>query len=354
MPRESGRASTVASKFSRRFQHTLSLKGAIHVGDALTARLTRASPLPPGESPADVPEQCRVELEGEFHGASVMVSCRLAGQFSVQWSEAEGHFPAGQSNLYTLCDEQGKPEIDWIIRGLAKQHPQVVEKAEDAVGAKLVHGLLLANSERSVNLAVKLFKINPQLLLGTHGQHSRDKPVFSGEGSMHIVAVNKRLAAAKAMVRTAVRHLTPAQVLEMLSQSCTGQFFVGAPMCYFGGSVMSYLAVFGLFIPVLPLLESLPDERKAALACRGKLYHKYTAMHATVMAGRVPEFNALIKYGADEFALDADGYSPMRLAVKMGMRARCPSPWPAPSGPHPNLSLNLSPRSETPHPNTNP
>ena len=49
MPRESGRASTVAAKFSRRFQHTLSLKGAIHVGDALTARLTRASPLPPGD-----------------------------------------------------------------------------------------------------------------------------------------------------------------------------------------------------------------------------------------------------------------------------------------------------------------
>jgi hypothetical protein len=338
MSRESGRASTVATKLSRRFQHTISLKGAIHVGDALTARLTRA---PLRELPVDVTEQCRVKLEGGFHGASVMVSCKLAGQFSVQWSEAEGHFPAGQSNLYTLCDEQGKPEIDWIIRGLAKQHPHVVEKAEDAVGAKLVHGLLLANSERSVNLAVKLFKINPQLLLGTHGQHSRDKPVFSGEGSMHIVAVNKRLTAAKAMVRMAVRHLTPAQVLEMLSQSCAGQFFVGAPMCYFGGSVMSYLAVFGLLIPVLPLLESLPDERKAALACRGKLYHKYTAMHATVMAGRVPEFNALIKYGADEFALDADGYSPMRLAVKMGMRARCPSPWPAPSGPHPFLSLTL-------------
>lgn len=269
----------------------------------------------------DTTAQCCVELEGEFYGTSVMVSCNLERQFSIEWSEVKDHFPQGQSNVYTLSDDQGKPEIEWIIRGLAEQHPQVVEKAEDAVGAKLVHGLLVANSERSVNLAVKLFKINPRLLLGTHGQHSAiKKPVFTGEGSMHIVAVNQRLDAAMAMVRTAVRHLTPAQVLEMLSQSCTGQFFWNPPMRYFGGSVMSYLAVFGLLVPVLPLLESLPDERKAALACRGKKYHKYTALHAVVMAGRVPEFDALIKCGIDEFAEDADGYTPMQLSVKMGMR----------------------------------
>ena len=269
----------------------------------------------------DMTAQCCVELEGEFYGTSVMVSCNLERQFSIEWSEVKDHFPQGQSNVYTLSDDQGKPEIEWIIRGLAEQHPQVVEKAEDAVGAKLVHGLLVANSERSVNLAVKLFKINPRLLLGTHGQHSAiKKPVFTGEGSMHIVAVNQRLDAAMAMVRTAVRHLTPAQVLEMLSQSCTGQFFWNPPMRYFGGSVMSYLAVFGLLVPVLPLLESLPDERKAALACRGKKYHKYTALHAVVMAGRVPEFDALIKCGIDEFAEDADGYTPMQLSVKMGMR----------------------------------
>ena len=274
----------------------------------------------------DITAQCRVELEGEFRGTSVMVSCKLERQFSIEWSEVKDHFPHGQSNLYTLSDDQGKPEIEWIIRGLAEQHPQVVEKAEDAVGAKLVHGLLVANSERSVNLAVKLFKINPRLLLGTHGQHSLwvgarcTKPVFVGEGSMHIVAVNQRLDAAMAMVRTAVRHLTPAQVLEMLSQSCTGDFFWDPPMRYFGGSVMSYLAVFGLLVPVLPLLESLPDERKEALACRGKKYHKYTVLHAVVMAGRVPEFDALIKLGTNEVTEDADGYTPMQLAVKMGMR----------------------------------
>ena len=274
----------------------------------------------PDTRDVDVTAQCCVKLEGEFIGTSVMVSCKLEGQFSLQWEKVEGHFPAGQSNVYHISDAHGKPELEFIIRGLTRQHKQVVAKAEDSVGAKLVHSLLVANNERSVNLAIELFKITPRLLLGTHGQHSPNKLLFKGEGSMHIVAVNKRLAAAETMVRTAVRHLTPAQVLEMLSQSCTGLFFGSAPMRYFGGSVMSYLAVFGLLIPVLPLLESLPDERKTALACRGKKYHKYTALHAVVMAGRVPEFDALIKYGCDEFAMDADGYSPMRLSVKMGMR----------------------------------
>ena len=91
-------------------------------------------------------------------------------------------------------------------------------------------------------------------------------------------------------------------------------------MCYFGGSVIAYLSVFGILVPVLQLLESLPAERAAAMHVRGKLYYKYSPLHATVMAGRVPEFDALVKYGADEFAKDADGFTPMLLAVKMGMR----------------------------------
>ena len=248
-----------------------------------------------------------------------MVSCVLAGQFTLEWSEVSGCFPAGRSNLYTLSDAHGKPEVEPIIRGLAAQHPEVVAMAEDAVGAKLVHGLLVANSERSIKLALELFEIHPPLLLGTHGQNSADKPVIKGEGSMHIVAVNQRRYAVEFMVRTAVRRMSPAQVQELLSQTCTGLFFKGAPMRYFGGSVMAYLSVVGLLIPVLPLLESLPEERMAALHCRGKR-HAYTALHATVLAGRVPEFNALVKYGSDEFAEDRDGFNPMQLAVQMGMQ----------------------------------
>ena len=268
----------------------------------------------------DVTAQYRVDLGGDFIGEQVRVSCKLDGQFSLEWSEVPGRFPAGRINLYFLLDNHEMPELEWIIRGLTEQHPQVVAQAEDSVGAKLVHGLLLANNERTVQLAVELFEIHPPLLLGTHGQHSDNKPVFSGEASLHIVAVNKRVAAAEAMVRTAVRCLTPAQVLEMLTQSVTGLFFKEAPMCYFGGSVIAYLSVFGILVPVLQLLESLPAERAAAMHVRGKLYYKYSPLHATVMAGRVPEFDALVKYGADEFAKDADGFTPMLLAVKMGMR----------------------------------
>ena len=190
------------------------------------------------------------------------------------------------------------------------------------VGAKLIHSLLVANNERSINLALQLIEDHPPLLLGTHGQEAGEaKPVFSGEGAMHIVAVNKQRTAVEAMVRTAVKCLTPAQVEEVLTQTCTGVFFKGAPMRYFGGSVMAYLCVFGHLIPVLPLLQSLPDGLVLrTLECRGRRYFKYTPLHATVMAGRVPEFDVLIEYGCNEFAEDADGFTPMRLAVKMGMR----------------------------------
>jgi hypothetical protein len=221
--------------------------------------------------------------------------------------------------MYTLSDAHGKPELESILQGLTAQHPKVVEQAEDAVGAKLVHCLLVANHERSIKLALELIEIHPPLLLGTHGQHSANKPVFTGEGSLHIVAVNKRGAAVETMVRTAVRHLRPEQIEELICQSCTGLFFKAAPTRYFGGSVMAYLSIFGLLIPVLPLLDELPEARKAALCMRGGK-HEYTPLHATVVAGRMPEFDALIACGCDEFAEDRDGLTPMRLAVKMGMR----------------------------------
>jgi hypothetical protein len=166
----------------------------------------------PEEQPVDVNAQCAVDLPGEFIGTTVIVSCKLEGQFSLEWSEASGHFPAGQSNMYTLSDAHGKPELESILQGLTAQHPKVVEQAEDAVGAKLVHCLLVANHERSIKLALELIEIHPPLLLGTHGQHSANKPVFTGEGSLHIVAVNKRGAAVETMVRTAVRHLPPSKL----------------------------------------------------------------------------------------------------------------------------------------------
>jgi hypothetical protein len=222
--------------------------------------------------------------------------------------------------LYTLSDAHfpARGALESIVHALTEQHPEVVARAEDAVGAKLVHCLLVGNNLRSINLALELFEIHPPLLLGTHGQHSANKPVFTGEGSLHIVAVNQRCEAAVAMVRTAVSRLRTEEVQELLTQTCTGLFFKGAPMRYFGGSAMSFLSVFGVLVPVLPLLDSQPDVRRAALSCKGK--RGYTALHATVMAGRVPEFDALIYHGCDEFAEDRDGLTPMRLAVKMGMR----------------------------------
>ena len=77
-----------------------------------------------------------VELQGEFIGTSVMVSCTLHDVVRLQWTEVEGHFPAGQSNLCLLSAADGKPELESIVRGLTAQYPQVVEEAEDRVRAR--------------------------------------------------------------------------------------------------------------------------------------------------------------------------------------------------------------------------
>ena len=84
------------------------------------------------------------------------------------------------------------PMVTALILLLAQQHPQKIAEIEDGVGAKILHCLALANSGESISLLKALVKQDAHLLLGVHGQHSeKPKPVFFGEGTLHIVAVNK-------------------------------------------------------------------------------------------------------------------------------------------------------------------
>ena len=79
-------------------------------------------------------------LADEFQGAEVVVSLKLEGQFTLQWTESKGHFPAGEVCVYAIAADHSRPEIDHMVRALAMQHSSVIVKAEDVVGAKLVHG----------------------------------------------------------------------------------------------------------------------------------------------------------------------------------------------------------------------
>ena len=158
-------------------------------------------------------------------------------------------------------------------------------------------------------------------------------------------------------------------MLALLSQTCTGTFFKDAPICYFGGTPLSYLAVFGglhvlkvcmqplhskatahsepppfrpasyftrLLRPLRPCtrrpiytracrhptthrsgsnpsaqaLDSLPDERAAALRI-GCCHYGFKPLHAAAAAGRTAEFDVLTReYGCNALDLDHEGLCP--------------------------------------------
>ena len=136
-PKPAARPRRVSSVFHK--PHEECAKGARAPCQQPSMRVTQRALWLASESETtgvDVTAQCCVDLSGEFSGTKVMVSCKLEGQFSLEWSEASGHFSAGSINLYTLSDTHGNLELESIIRGLTAQHPEVVEKAEDAVRAR--------------------------------------------------------------------------------------------------------------------------------------------------------------------------------------------------------------------------
>ena len=83
-----------------------------------------------------------------------------------------------------------KAVLDLMIEQLVTQWPEVRE-LRDISGAGLIHCLVLANNKDSLSLAMRLFHINPRLLLCVHEEGGGETAgKFKGEGSLHILAVN--------------------------------------------------------------------------------------------------------------------------------------------------------------------
>ena len=74
-------------------------------------------------------------------------------------SKAERAFFAAEAESRGLSAPQ--------VQELVAQRPEV-EEIEDSSGARLVHALLVANNEASLELAARLFEANPRLLLQVH------------------------------------------------------------------------------------------------------------------------------------------------------------------------------------------
>ena len=64
----------------------------------------------------------------------------------------------------------------------------------DEVGAYAIHGLAVCNTPESVALVIELYRQRPALMKHLHTSHRAGIPLFVGESTLHIFAVNERCA----------------------------------------------------------------------------------------------------------------------------------------------------------------
>lgn len=260
-------------------------------------------------------------------------------------------------------DTQGKAqqieELQIIFTQLIKQHFKHVEKLRDISGAALVHNLLLANNKHSVSLAMKLFKLEPLLLLCIHQNGRKEGSqdmirVFDGEGSLHILAVNKLEDEFKALVELAYKELSTEEnkFEKLLMQKAHGSFFKDNAM-HLGSTPLAYAAAFGLE-KVFERLFVTTDTAKALLtpsqqmlvlngakeweanklngdkepALFGEPHYGHYPIHAVVDSDNTKMYDLLVdQCGALSMQVEKgcpltgpEQLTPLQLAAKLGRR----------------------------------
>ena len=321
-------------------------------------------------------------LQLKYHDNAVMYLSNR-DRMTIEWDEVPGVIEAGSVNLveypkmelrdaadnamrrFSMPEQSGQrleqsparrrqrsrqpgPEAEAVlaelILRLVTQHFDKIETVDDISGAKLVHCLLLANTDESVALAVRLFEARPRLLLGVHagkGDH-RTGAIFEGEGSLHILAVNRRTSPLVRLLRLASNSLSTEDFKRLLSQRVEGPFFEGEPMCSFGATPVSYMACFGQREPLQVLFGQDPslssglvdDEFRDQLlhspAAKGGKFGFYP-LHAVVACDLPDMFDFLVNScGAVaerdlsdgdvvvDVVRDGEGLTPLQLSAKLG------------------------------------
>ena len=79
--------------------------------------------------------------------------------------------------------------------------------SRDAVGASLLHALVIADTDESLELAMHVYMAKPELLLLTH----IDETPFAGQNALHVLAVNRREQELCALVELAASRLARTQ-----------------------------------------------------------------------------------------------------------------------------------------------
>ena len=227
----------------------------------------------------------------------------------------------------------------------------------DEVGAFAIHALVVCNTPESLELSMELFERVPALLAQVHVKHRAGFPLFSGESSLHICAVNKREKEFIKIVQLAMSKLEPEVAREMITSHTEGVFFTAKPMQLYGSSALAYACIFEQRQSIVELLKTgfvSFNSRQDACKMTG-----FMPLHCIVANGLLAMYEYVTaelphELRADEShvtkigtVMQAGGLSSLQLAAKMSdhrifrhiLKRQCAILWVW--GPVTQFSLNL-------------
>lgn len=256
-----------------------------------------------------------------FTKPATKVLLNSKGQHTLEWSESlnldKTSIPPGSLNLYTYPGGFSGPELALLKRVLlhmASSAPQLFD-VPDPVGAYVIHALIVCNTEESLELSFAILDMLPRLVLQTH-----DAPIFTGEGSIHILCANRREEHACRMLGIAQKHLHHEELSSFLNTQASGLFFESPPMCSYGDSPLAYACVFGL----RKLTRAMLDTGHVSLNSNpGEILGLYP-LHAVVANGLRNEYDFLTSELPEALRADKDKYTEEGRLISMGMEQMQP------------------------------
>ena len=315
----------------------------------------------------------KVSLPG-LAPTTIHVALDISGQHTLTWDSALHDtasgaevLPAGRANLYLYPlvstferdeggERAGQPSgsssrrnlssssrsnsllpagaaldaLDALVIGLATGDSGL-DEATDEVGAHLQHALAVANSDEALDLLERLLRIKPALLRQCHTRHRSGLALFTGESTLHILAANCREPLLCALIELATRALPVEHARSLFTSQATGVFFHQPPMCWYGGTPLSYACAFELREAITAYLASglvgLNDRQHACkltgfLPIHTTVAHGHMELHDHLIGGL-----AEVEWRADPaaesrvgklLALNVHGLSPLALATQLG------------------------------------
>ena len=249
--------------------------------------------------------------------AKVEVTLNVAGQHILSWNtkltpadgeiQEEDILPIGSCNLYlfpAVTTANGLslvPEGDALVALqallLAITNDPTCKLLEypDVVGALPMHAITVANTPESLSMAEMMYTADPKLILQTHALHRAGFPLFTGESSLHICAVNQQESLLCTLIELCMEHLTKEEAGALFKSQATGVFFDDMPMRMYGGTPLSYACCFDLRKAILSFLQT----GLARSVRRPNSYPRIWLAPASPLA-HTPRFSILGRAGVSE------------------------------------------------------